>query len=82
MTLSEFNTWDEIKQAEALLNDGVMVAERAYKQFNILLYQVKDFYVEVYYNTTFSIIQGFRGFDSMTSLDPYLQEIDITSLHY
>jgi len=80
MKLTDFNLLDEIKQAEALLNYGVLVAERMYKNFTIFLYQVNQFYVEVYYHNTFSIIQGFRGFENTNALEPYLDEIDITSL--
>lgn len=82
MKLTEFNLLDEIAQAEALLNHGVLIAERMYKDFTIFLYQIEKFYVEVYYHNKFTMIQGFRGFDSTTALEPYLEEIDITSLQY
>lgn len=80
MNLRTFNLLDEIKQAEALLEYGVLVAERLYKRFTIYLYQVKNFYVEVYYHNDFKMIQGFRGFAGVHALDPYLDEIDITCL--
>lgn len=80
MKLTEFNILDEIRQAEALLNNGVLIAERIYKNFTIFLYQVNQFYVEVYYHNTFSMIQGFRGFESTNALEPYLEEIDISFL--
>jgi hypothetical protein len=82
MKLTDFNLLDEIAQAEALLNYGVLVAERLYKEFTIFLYQVNQFYVEVYYHNKFTMIQGFRGFESTAALEPYLEEIDITSLRY
>ncbi len=80
MTLDHFNHLDEIKQAEALLNYGVLVAERLYRDFTIFLYQIDLFYAEVYYNNNFCIIQGFRGFAETSALEPYLEEIDITAL--
>jgi hypothetical protein len=82
MQVREFNQMDEISQAEVLLHEGVLVAERAYKGFNILLYQVGPFYVEAYFNNAYNIIQGFRAFKSLTSLDPYLEEIDISPLQH
>jgi hypothetical protein len=82
MKLSEFNLLDEIKQAEVLLQFGALIAERVYKNFTIFLYQVNQFYVEVYYHNTFNMIQGFRGFESTNALEPYLEDIDITSLQY
>lgn len=82
MKLIDFNLMDEIRQAEALLNYGVLVAERVYKSFTIFLYQVNQFYVEVYYHNGFCMIQGFRGFESNNnSLEPYLEEIDISPLY-
>lgn len=81
MRLADFNLMDEIGQAEALLNYGVLVAERIYKSFTIYLYQIGSFYVEVYFHNHFRVIQGFRGFESLQPLEPYLHEIDITCLH-
>ena len=81
MELTDFNHLDEIRQAEAILNYGVLLGERAYKSFTIFLYQVNHFYVEVYYHNTYTMIQGFRGFESTHALEPYLRKIDITSLH-
>ena len=80
MTLDDFNELDEIKQAETLLNYGVVVAERVYKDFTIFLYQINLFYAEVFYNNSFCMIQGFRGFAETSALEPYLEEIDITAL--
>lgn len=80
MNLVQFNSLNDTEQAETLLEKGVCVAELFYKEFKILLYQVNRFYVEVYYHITYDMIQGFRGFESMTALDPYLQSIDITEL--
>jgi hypothetical protein len=80
MTQDDFNELDEIQQAETLLNYGVLVAERIYKDFTIFLYQINKFYAEVYYNNNFCMIQGFRGFAETSALDPFLEEIDITSL--
>ena len=80
MRLTDFNILDEIEQAQAILRHGIFIAERFYKEFRILLYQFHSFYVEVYYHKTYDMIQGFRGFESMSALDPYLAEIDITEL--
>ncbi len=73
---------NEVGQADVLLDQGVMVAERIYKDFKIILYQVQHFYVEVYFNKTYEMIQGFRAFESMQHLDPYLESIDIRELTY
>ncbi len=82
MTVNEYNLMNQVKQADVLLEYGVMVAERTYKDFKIILYQVKNFYVEVYFHKTYDMIQGFRAFENLRYLDPFLEEIDIRELTY
>jgi len=48
MTLYEFNAMDEMEQAEAVW-DGVYIADREDIEHRILLYQLDNFYVEVFY---------------------------------
>ena len=81
MKLSQFNLLDESEQVAMLLEDGVLVAERFYKEFTILLYQLRGFYVEVYYHKTYEVIQGFRSFENLSSLDPFLAAIDISPVY-
>lgn len=81
MTLDEFTLLNETKQAETLLKRGIYLADRLYKNFSIILYQLDNFYVEVYHNIRFDIMQGMRCFqDDETALQPYLESIDISSL--
>ncbi len=47
MTLREFQLSDEAKQAEKLL-DAVCVAGRDEGEHKVLLYQLDNFYVEVF----------------------------------
>ena len=81
MTLDEFTRLNETKQAEVLLAQGAFVAERMYKNFTIFLYQVNNFYVEVYHNVNFNVMQGMRCFQDDEALQPYLEEIDISCLY-
>jgi hypothetical protein len=80
MTFKEFNLLDEIGQTEALISEGVLIAERIYKEFKIMLYQISQFYVEVYYHLSYDVIQGFRSFNGTNGLEPYFAEIDIDCL--
>jgi hypothetical protein len=80
MKVKDFNLLDEVKQAEVLLQHGVLLTERVYKEFQIVLYQVHHFYVEVYFHKTYEMIQGFRGFENMNHLDPYLSNISLNDL--
>ena len=80
MTLDEFTLLNETKQAETLLARGTFLTERLYKNFSIFLYQVDNFYVEVYHNLRFNVMQGMRSFQDDDALQPYLESIDISCL--
>lgn len=80
MTLDEFAGLNETRQAETLLERGIYLADRLYKNFSIFLYQLDSFYVEVYHNLRFDILQGMRCFEDDDALQPYLDRIDISCL--
>jgi hypothetical protein len=80
MTLDEFTHLNEARQAEALLEHGIYLTDRLYKNFSIFLYQLDKFYVEVYHNLRFDIMQGMRCFEDDDALQPYLESIDISCL--
>lgn len=80
MSLSEFSRLHESAQAQVLIERGIFLAERLYKSIMIFLYQVDDFYVEVYHNLRFNVIQGITGFKDEDVLQPYLESIDISQL--
>lgn len=80
MTLDEFAILNETRQAETLLDRGIFLADRFYKNFSIFLYQLDNFYVEVYHNLRFDILQGMRCFEDDDALQPYLESIDISCL--
>ena len=82
MNFTEFRLLDEMKQAETLIEHGVFLTERLYKNFSIFLYQVNDFYVEVYHNLRFNVMQGMRSFEDDEALEPYLENIDISCLYH
>jgi hypothetical protein len=81
MTLDEFTSLDEAMQAEALIDRGVFLAERMYKNFSIFLYQLDDFYVEIYHNLKYNVMQGMRSFQEEEDLEPFLENIDISSIY-
>ena len=77
MTLYEFNSLDEMEQAEAVW-DGVLIGDRKDSEHRILLYQIDAFYVEAYYHIEYNVLRRFRSFSSTDQLDPYLNQIDLT----
>jgi len=81
MKLYDFKFLDDKSQAEILFNYGVLIAERLYKDLVIQLYQINSFYVEVYYNAVFKMVQGINSFDNLTRLEPYLSSIDISFIN-
>ncbi len=81
ITLYEFNSFTKKEKAEALCEYAVYLSERPDSMFRIALYQVHNFYVEVkYYKRKNSIVE-FQLFTNTRLLEPYLQQIDISSLH-
>jgi hypothetical protein len=70
MTLYQFNMLDEMEQAEAVWN-GTHIAERKDAEFDILLYQIDGFYVEVFYDREYNVIRRLRSFLSTEQLTPY-----------
>jgi hypothetical protein len=81
MTQFEFSVLDETTQAQALLDRGIFLIERSYKNFTIFLYQLDNFYVEVYHNIRYNVMQGMRSFEDDEALQPYLEDIDISCLY-
>lgn len=81
MTVTDFTHLDETIQAEILLRRGTFLTERLYKNFTIFLYQLDGFYVEVYHNLRFNMLQGMRCFEDDETLQPYLESIDISCLY-
>jgi hypothetical protein len=81
MKLYDFKFLDDKSQAEVLFNYGVLIAERLYKDLVIQLYQINSFYVEVYYNAVFKMVQGINSFENLSRLEPYLSGIDISFMN-
>ena len=79
MTLLQFNSLDEMEQAE-IVWASPHIGERFDAQCSILLYQVDSFYVEVYYDREYNIIRRLKSFASTDQLRPYLDELNLKGL--
>ncbi len=79
MTSDQFKYLSLEKKADVVCKEGVLLGERENTHFEISLFGVEGFYVEVFYNKrdndTF-----FEAFDNPTLLSPYLKEINIADL--
>lgn len=80
MTLTEFNGLAEDEQALLTWKAGTYLAQYFDGIFNVLLFQVEGFYVEVYYHSKLDFIYSYNSFTSTDLLEPYLSRINIAGL--
>jgi hypothetical protein len=80
MTLYEFNALTDTDKANTVWNDGEFVGDRLQEFYNVLLYQVHAFYVELFYNPEANEIVHLRSFSSTDQVEPYLTKIDLQGL--
>jgi len=82
MTIFQFHQLSEKEQLDTLEESGVYIAERDGAFYNIKLYQLENFYVELYLHTHFNVVVNINCFTNTDCLDPYLENIDLDSLIY
>jgi len=75
MTIDQFRKLNETRQALALWERGVKLASRDEPEFEVTLYQIDGFYVELYYNQKDKMFMRLRCFSNVNLLKPYLDEI-------
>lgn len=80
MNLYEYTGMDEVEQCEELWFNGVQVAEREESEFNIALYQIHNFYIELFYDKAHKQLHRLRPFCNTNSLDTYLNNLNISAL--
>jgi hypothetical protein len=80
MKFCEFKWLDLPEQAHIVYQQGVYISERSVDNLFVALYQVFDFYVEVYYRHTNGEIVKFISFHSDVLLEPYLKKIRLNEL--
>jgi len=81
MDIRDFNFMDGKAKTEVLTTEGVLLAERNDGCYRISLYQINDFYVEIYYHKTRFFYICIRSFTDVAELFPYLEDIDITEIY-
>ena len=80
MDLKAFTILSEEDKKRYLFDNGTLLFSRQEPKFNIYLYAVEGFYVEVFYHIKSNEINFMRSFTNSCHLDLYLKEIDITEL--
>lgn len=80
MNIYQYHQLEEKNQLDALDQSGVLIAEREAAFCRIKLYQVENFYVEIYHHTHFNVVVNINSFTNTDCLTPYLENINIDSL--
>ena len=80
MTLAQFNKLSTQEQQKAVLVHGVFLAERKDPPLRMMLYDMGNFYVEVFFLSRFNKVAWFNAFQHTKKLEPYLQKIDVSSI--
>lgn len=62
------------------LKDGVYIASRRGLFCSIALFQVEDYYVEIFYNKKTNEVGRVKTFYGTELLEPYLKHIDISEI--
>jgi hypothetical protein len=79
MTLAAFKSLDHNGQVSATQR-AVCIAGRDLPRFKVLLYQLDDFYVEVFYHSRYNCIHSLHAFDDTELLEPYLEKIPLQNI--
>jgi hypothetical protein len=80
MTHQHFTTLSQDKQYRNLLMNGVCIAHRDIEDHCVLLFQINNFYVEIFFDQNCDEIIQCRSFQNLEELDPYLNQINISHL--
>ena len=80
MKLRDFKYQVKEKKKQLLFDNGVYLAKRKVDEFDVYLYQVHSFYVEVYFYEDYEDLGYMRAFSSTDNLLPYFTQIDISGL--
>lgn len=77
MTLFEFKLLTHEDQLDLLYKEGAYIGKRRENGKIILLYQLDSFYVEVFYKKYRYFVSDVKCTDSISCLEPYLEQINI-----
>lgn len=78
MTIKKFRDLDEMEQHEAMWEYGVMVGDRIEGEYRIVLYQIFNFYIELYYHIELNVLRRLHTFDELEALDIYINKFKLS----
>lgn len=80
MKLADFILLTEDERISVLWREANIIAERKERGYNVFLYQIYSFYIEVWHSCNVMDKYKLRSFNTTEELEPYLQKIDISNL--
>jgi hypothetical protein len=80
MRLKDFSVLEQIVQQETVLDNGSYLSSRLFMDYTVLLFQLDEFYVELYYPRNKDKCVIIKSFENTDELEPYLKRIDIHTL--
>jgi hypothetical protein len=80
MTVPQFKQLSSRQKKITVLRTGSFLCERKSGLLRKMLYQVDGFYVEIFFLRFGREALWYRSFDNTMALQPYLKQIDISSL--
>ena len=80
ITRDEFDTLPPVEKAHTIFEFGEEMAQRTFGEFRIKLYNVWDFYVELWYSTKRVQISKLESLSTEDVMEFYGDEIDISDV--
>lgn len=80
MRRSDFILLSEEEKKWTVLHEGVLVAKRNNGDYKVFLFQLSNYYVELFGNLHTKAIDEYRVFDNANALQPYLPSISLDDL--
>ncbi|MEJ8803475.1 hypothetical protein [Pontibacter sp. H249] len=80
MNLEFFNTHSHAGRLEIIWAHGTFLAQRGRRGYRIALYDLGNFFAEVWTNPDTDYISMVRGYKSKKALEPYLAKISLESM--
>lgn len=80
MTVHEYNNLSQAEQFEVLYNYGTHISDRADNDYCIILFQLDNFYIELYFHILQNALKKIRSFSNVDFIKPYLEQIDLSEL--
>ena len=80
MTIGQYDALDQVGQHEAIWEHGFMIGKRVEGEYEITIYSVFAFYVELYYHVKLLILERLKTSSKVESLYAYQKPISFKSV--